>query len=141
MQALRHSTSLTLIALLAILVQLLLPMQHAAAMAHAGGSPLLVAFCGTASPQAMQRLRDAAPPDLIAALNLKAAQNQAQSAGDAPCSFCNGLTDLQSAALAFTLALLNIALPSTSLALLPMVMPASLRITRSPPARGPPLLS
>ncbi|WP_428309786.1 DUF2946 family protein [Hydrocarboniphaga sp.] len=137
MNAFRGSRTLHLIALLALIAQLLLPMRHAAAMAHAGSDPLLVAFCGSASPAALQRLRDAAPPELVQAL-VKADAKQ-KAAANPSCDFCAGLAAMQA-----------VALPSSAFALFLAAenqhVPPPLAATRLasapsrlPPPRGPPL--
>ena len=100
MQAFRRLRSLHLLALLALFAQLLLPMQHAASMAHASGDPLQVAFCGKASPQSLALLQASAPQELKQALNHKAVQEQAEEPVQTPCGFCASLAGLSLAALA-----------------------------------------
>jgi hypothetical protein len=58
----------TLVSVLALLGQLLLPAAHAQSWARANGDPLLVAFCGQASQAVVEKLRLSAPPELLARL-------------------------------------------------------------------------
>jgi len=138
MNAFRGSRSLHVFALLALIAQLLLPMRHAAAMAHAGGDPLLVAFCGSASPLALQRLRESAPPELMQAL--VKADSAGKLAGSAACNFCAGLSGLQTAALPPAAIALYFGFDTTPAgpADAGRYRPAS--PSPLPPARGPPQL-
>lgn len=139
MNAFRGSRTLHLIALLALIAQLLLPMRHAAAMAHAGNDPLLVAFCGSASPAALQRLRDAAPPELVQAL-VKADAKQKASAS-ASCDFCAGLAAMHAVALPSSAFALFLAAKNQHAPLPVLALRAAAAPSRLPPPRGPPLIA
>jgi hypothetical protein len=136
MNAFRGSRTLHLIALFALIAQLLLPMRHAAAMAHAGNDPLLVAFCGSASPVALQRLRDAAPPELVQAL-VKADARQ-KAASNASCDFCAGLAAMQAMALPSSSLTLFLAAKNQHAPLPLVVLRSAFAPSRLPPPRGPP---
>lgn len=138
MNAFRVSRPVHVFALLALIAQLLLPVSHAATMAQRG-DPLMLAFCGSVSPQSLQLLRQTAPPELLQAI--ADADAAARRAADLPCNFCAGLASVQMAA----------PLPSTPVLLLPLladamappraVPPAQAAPDRHPPARGPPVFS
>jgi hypothetical protein len=133
----RGSRTLHLIALLALIAQLLLPMRHAAAMAHAGNDPLLVAFCGSASPLALQRLRESAPPELVKAL-VKADLAQ-KSAAKPACDFCAGLAAMPLAALPPSAFALFLGAKNEARPLVVVDAPAAVVPSKLPPPRGPPL--
>ena len=141
MNAFRGSRTLHVVALLALIAQLLLPMRHAAAMAHAGGNPLLVAFCGNASPLALQRLRDSAPPELMQALADKADAASRQAASGAACDFCAGLSAIQLAALPPAPPLLFLGFETEAAIPQADAPRISAAASRLPPSRGPPLIS
>ncbi|MDB5972415.1 MAG: hypothetical protein JWQ90_4865 [Hydrocarboniphaga sp.] len=135
MNAFRGSRTLHLIALLALIAQL--PMRHAAAMAHAGSDPLLLAFCGSASPVALQRLRAAAPPELLQALVRTDAKQKA--AAQPACDFCAGLAAMQLAALPPSQIALFLSSESDAASSALIATHAAAAPARLPPPRGPPL--
>lgn len=139
MNAFRGSRTLHLIALIALLAQLLLPMRHAAAMAHAGNDPLLLAFCGSASPAALQRLRDAAPRELVQALVETDARQKA--AANAACDFCAGLAAMSTVALPTSTIPLFLSAKHEHVPLPVVGTPFNAAPPRLPPPRGPPLIS
>ena len=147
MNALRGSRPYSWLALLAILAQLLLPTAHAAAMGHAGtGDPLHLAFCGQASAQALQTLRETAPPELLRALtkastSADSTERTHQSAVASACSLCAGLSALQVAALGSQAPVFAFTANAPVLAErldAPAPLAAS---TRQPSQRGPPTYS
>lgn len=147
MNALRGSRPYSWLALLAILAQLLLPATHAAAMGHAGtGDPLHRAFCGLASAQALQTLRETAPPELLRALakastSADSDEQPHQRAVASACSLCAGLSALQFAALGGQTPAFALAANGPVLAVVvdaPAPLAAS---TRQPSQRGPPSYS
>lgn len=138
MQVFRRSRFWSLLALLAIAVQLLLPVRHAAMLAHTSGDPLQAAFCGKASAAALRQLQASAPAELSAALHLRSAQNQVELDADG-CQFCNASAGVQVAALASSAPLLSLLSLNEESAPAPIHIAPSLPAIPLPPGRGPPL--
>lgn len=143
MNALRGSRPFSWLALLAILAQLLLPVQHARAMGRANGDPLHLAFCGQASAQALQTLRETAPPELLRALAKArdSADQTQQRAATSACSLCAGLSSLQIAALGGQAPLFALTASAPILAASFDVPAPVVASTRQPSQRGPPVFS
>lgn len=136
----RGSRPFHVLALLALIAQLLLPMRHAAAMAHGDGDPLMAAFCGTgASPLALQRLRESAPPELMQAL--VDANSDHKLANSAACDLCAGLSAVQLAALPPSRLDLHFSFASAVAVPPPAGPHLAATPSRLPPSRGPPQYS
>jgi len=139
MNVLRRHRLLHGLALLAILAQLLLPMRHALAMAQAGHDPLQMAFCGLASPGALQQLRDTAPPELVQALvRARTDSAAARLAVHAACDDCAGMSAPGTAALGGHVPALQLLAASPALPRAEHRVAVAHRPHLTPPSRGPP---
>lgn len=124
----------TLISLLALIGQMVLPVAHAQTWAKQNGDPLLYAFCGQASSSlAIQQFRRSAPPELLAKLR----NDHAQKAVQQTCNLCASVHGQHLAGapdFAFSLA------PTSAASTAAFVLPAAVHARRVavPPLRGPP---
>jgi hypothetical protein len=124
-----------LLAILAVLGQLLLPIAHAQAWAKQNGNSLLYAYCGKVNPVVLEQIVETAPSDVLVALGLE--PHKPVKLSCPACSLVHaGLGSLPPALQAFTI-------DPTAPGHAP---PAEIHTTAShlhlsPPSRAPPSLS
>ncbi|ORE85901.1 hypothetical protein ATO7_11428 [Oceanococcus atlanticus] len=117
----------SLLIILALISQLVTPTLHASNWAKHNGDGLLYAFCGTISPALLAKMRDIAPPGLVAADDTHPGQLE----------LCLSLGSLASAfvlAIALVLYLLRV----SSHAVPPRDIPRSMRTWAAYQSRAPP---
>jgi hypothetical protein len=122
----------TWLALVALLLNSVMPTAHASAMARAGADPLLVAFCGQLSPALLAQIEQSSP-ETYAALKAGALRS-----GMPGCALCASLHAAGPLAVSTPPPLM---IWTSAAIMVPQPMFAGLPLRRGaipPPARAPP---